>query len=153
MSLITAIGETLTLEGSDCSAGVSNIMTDVKYYESKIIPIGNDTDGATVLYRCAPSSSADTSGGIIYDNDKVVYARITNLHATEWCDISIETGTGDDSWLQFKIGPGGSFIIANHDDWGGDSYSSSWQRQVGTVEATGPDGVNVDVEVFIGLNA
>ena len=128
-------------------------MTDVKYYESKIIPIGNDTDGATVLYRCAPSSSADTSGGIIYNHDKVVYARITNLHATEWCDISIETGEDGDSWLQFKIGPGGSFMITNHDEWGGDASTSSRHREVVTVEATGPDGVDVDVEVFIGYEA
>lgn len=152
MALTATITEELTLEGSDCGASVSNTMEDVVYYESKIIPIGNDTDGATVLYRCADDSSATTSGGIIYDKDKVVYARITNLHATGWCDISIETGIDDQSWLQFKIGPGGSFIITNHANWGGEVGGSD-QRKVGTVEATGPDGVDIDMEVFIGYEA
>jgi len=151
MALTTTITEELTLDGSDCGASASIEQGNVVYYESKIFPLANTgVNDHNVLYRCTDGGHNDEDIGIKYDYNKVKYARITNLDASDDCTISIKTrlSTGH-SYFQIKIGAGGSFIIGDHSQFMHSTTTASHQ----VVEQVSALGSGVDVEVFMGLEA
>ena len=145
MSLTTTITESLTLEGSDCGSSASITQGNVVYYLKKVIPITNSS-GGTSLYTCSSDgASAD------FDYDKLKYARITNLHATDKIYVAVKVRTGTAHYIEFAIDSGGSFIINSHNAW----FSNSTTVSEGVVKEVRVQATNTStyVELFVGYEA
>ena len=106
-TLTTTVGESITLNGKTYGNTITKTHASVKIVREQIITVPNDA--LVILYEAAASASGQT-----FDEDLIVYARITNTDASNYIGLHVLTTEGDEFF--YKVNPGCSFILNAHAD-------------------------------------
>ena len=147
-TLTTTVGESITLNGKTYGNTITKTHASVKIIREQIITV--TSGGEVTLYN-----ATGTGTGITFDDDLIVYARITNTDTSNFIALALENESGDE--FQYKVNPGTSFILSAHAN-AMEATTTGADVTVGTF-TDGTDSIanitaradtaNVDVEVLI----
>ena len=100
-TLTTTVSESITLNGSTYGNTVTKTHTGVKIVRQQTVTVPTSE---VTLFNCA-----DDASGVTFDEDNIVYCRITNTDTANDLSIVFETTQGDETMI--KLIPGCSFIL------------------------------------------
>ena len=152
-TLTTTVSESVTLNGKTFGNSITKTHASVKIVREQIITVPNDA--LVTLYE-----AADSASGTTFDEDLIVYARITNTDTTNFIGLHIITDTGQEAI--YKVNPGCSFVLNAHadafdteddvsdanPDITAEDFSSSTGNDIVKISADA-NTASVDVDVFI----
>ena len=105
-TLTTTVGESITLNGKTYGNTITKTHASVKIVREQIITVPTTM---VTLYEAADDASGQT-----FDEDLIVYARITNTDSSNFIGLHIITDTGQEAI--YKVNPGCSFVLNAHGD-------------------------------------
>ena len=147
-TLTTTVSESVTLNGKTFGNSITKTHASVKIVREQIITVPNDA--LVTLYE-----AADSASGTTFDEDLIVYARITNTDSTNFIGLHFLTTEGDE--LLYKLNAGCSFILNAHagaleteTSSGADITEESFNADADIIKVSADaNTASVDVDVFI----
>tara|TARA_R110001592_G_scaffold134645_2_gene350407 strand:+ start:70 stop:543 length:474 start_codon:yes stop_codon:yes gene_type:complete len=104
-TLTTTVSESITLNGTTYGNTVTKTHGSVKIVRQQIISVL--TTGEVTLYN-----ALGTGTGTTFDDDSIVYVRVTNTDNTNFIALVLENESGDE--FQYRVNPGTSFLLSAH---------------------------------------
>jgi len=105
-TLTTTVSDSITLNGTTYGNTVTKTHASVKVVRQQTVTVPTTM---VTLYQ-----SADAASGSTFDEDLIVYARITNTDTTNFIGLHIITDTGQEAI--YKLNAGCSFVLNAHAD-------------------------------------
>ena len=103
-TLTTTVSESVTLNGKTFGNSITKTHASVKVVREQIVTVPTSM---VTLYE-----AADSASGTTFDEDLIVYARITNTDTTNFIGLHFLTTEGDE--FQYKLTAGTSFLLGAH---------------------------------------
>ena len=103
-TLTTTVSEKITLNGKTYGNTITKTHASVKIVREQIITVPTSE---VTLYN-----ATGTGTGITFDDDLIVYARITNTDTSNFIALVLENESGDE--FQYKVNPGTTFLLGAH---------------------------------------
>ena len=146
-TLTTTVSESVTLNGKTFGNSITKTHASVKVVREQIITVPTTM---VTLYE-----AADSASGTTFDEDLIVYARITNTDSTNFIGLHFLTTEGDE--LLYKLNAGCSFILNAHagaleteTSSGADITEESFNADADIIKVSADaNTASVDVDVFI----
>ena len=146
-TLTTTVSESVTLNGKTFGNSITKTHASVKVVREQIITVPTTM---VTLYE-----AADDASGTTFDEDLIVYARITNTDSTNFIGLHFLTTEGDE--LLYKLNAGCSFILNAHGgaletetSSGADITAESFNADADIIKVSADaNTASVDVDVFI----
>ena len=146
-TLTTTIGESITLNGKTYGNTITKTHASVKVVREQIITVPTTL---VTLYEAADDASGQT-----FDEDLIVYARITNTDVTNYIGLHFLTTEGDE--VLYKLNAGCTFVLNAHagaleteTSSGADLTSESFNADADIIKVSADaNSASVDVEVII----
>ena len=146
-TLTSTIGESITLNGKTYGNTITKTHASVKVVREQIITVPTTL---VTLYEAADSASGQT-----FDEDLIVYARITNTDVTNYVGLHFLTTEGDE--VLYKLNAGCTFVLNAHagaleteTSSGADLTSESFNADADIIKVSADaNSASVDVEVII----
>ena len=146
-TLTTTVSESVTLNGKTFGNSITKTHASVKVVREQIITVPTSM---VTLYE-----AADDASGATFDEDLIVYARITNTDTTNFIGLHFLTTEGDE--LLYKLNAGCSFILNAHagaleteTSSGADITAESFNADADIIKVSADaNTASVDVDVFI----
>ena len=146
-TLTTTVSESVTLNGKTFGNSITKTHASVKVVREQIITVPTTM---VTLYE-----AADSASGTTFDEDLIVYARITNTDTTNFIGLHFLTTEGDE--LLYKLNAGCSFILNAHagaleteTSSGADITAESFNADADIIKVSADaNTASVDVDVFI----
>jgi hypothetical protein len=104
-TLTTTVTDSITLNGTTYGNTVTKTHGSVKILRQQTITV--PTSGEVTLYN-----TLGTGSGTTFDDDLIVYARITNTDTSNSIALVLENESGDE--FQYKVNAGTSFLLSAH---------------------------------------
>ena len=105
-TLTTTVSDSITLNGTTYGNTVTKTHASVKVVRQQTITVPTTM---VILYEAGDSGSGQT-----FDEDLIVYARITNTDTTNYVGLHIITDNGQEAL--YKLNAGCSFVLNAHAD-------------------------------------
>ena len=105
-TLTTTVSDSITLNGTTYGNTITKTHASVKVVRQQTVTVPTSM---VTLYE-----SADAASGSTFDEDLIVYARITNTDTTNFIGLHIITDTGQEAI--YKLNAGCSFVLNAHAD-------------------------------------
>ena len=105
-TLTTTVSDSITLNGTTYGNTITKTHASVKVVRQQTVTVPTTM---VTLYE-----SADSASGSTFDEDLIVYARITNTDTTNFIGLHIITDTGQEAI--YKLNPGCTFVLNAHAD-------------------------------------
>ena len=146
-TLTTTVSESVTLNGKTFGNSITKTHASVKVVREQIVTVPTSM---VTLYE-----AADAASGTTFDEDLIVYARITNTDTTNFIGLHFLTTEGDE--LLYKLNAGCSFILNAHagaleteTSSGADITEESFNADADIIKVSADaNTASVDVDVFI----
>ena len=146
-TLTTTVSESVTLNGKTFGNSITKTHASVKVVREQIVTVPTSM---VTLYE-----AADAASGTTFDEDLIVYARITNTDTTNFIGLHFLTTEGDE--LLYKLNAGCSFILNAHagaleteTSSGADITAESFNADADIIKVSADaNTASVDVDVFI----
>ena len=146
-TLTTTVSESVTLNGKTFGNSITKTHASVKVVREQIITVPTTM---VTLYE-----AADDASGTTFDEDLIVYARITNTDSTNFIGLHFLTTEGDE--LLYKLNAGCSFILNAHagaleteTSSGADISAECFNADADIIKVSADaNTASVDVDVFI----
>jgi len=103
-TLTTTVTDSITLNGTTYGNTVTKTHGSVKILRQQIIAVPTSE---VTLYN-----TLGTGSGTTFDDDLIVYARITNTDTSNFVALVLENESGDE--FQYKLNAGTSFLLGAH---------------------------------------
>ena len=103
-TLTTTVTDSITLNGTTYGNTVTKTHGSVKILRQQTITVPTSE---VTLYN-----TLGTGSGTTFDDDLIVYARITNTDTTNFVALVLENESGDE--FQYKLTAGTSFLLGAH---------------------------------------
>lgn len=103
-TLTTTVTDSITLNGTTYGNTITKTHASVKILRQQTITVPTSE---VTLYN-----TLGTGSGTTFDDDLIVYARITNTDTSNFIALVLENESGDE--FQYKINPGTSFLLGAH---------------------------------------
>jgi hypothetical protein len=105
-TLTTTVSDSITLNGTTYGNTITKTHASVKVVRQQTVTVPTSM---VTLYE-----SADAASGSTFDEDLIVYARITNTDSTNFIGLHIITDTGQEAI--YKLNAGCTFVLNAHAD-------------------------------------
>ena len=103
-TLTTTVSDSITLNGTTYGNSITKTHASVKVLRQQTVTVPTSE---VTLYN-----ATGTGTGINFDDDLIVYARITNTDTSNFIALALENESGDE--FQYKLNPGCTFILNAH---------------------------------------
>lgn len=103
-TLTTTVTDSITLNGTTYGNTVTKTHGSVKILRQQTITVPTSE---VTLYN-----TLGTGSGTTFDDDLIVYARITNTDTSNFVALVLENESGDE--FQYKLNAGTSFLLSAH---------------------------------------
>ena len=100
-TLTSTITDSITLNGTTYGNTITKTHASVKVLRQQTVTVPTSE---VTLFNCADSAS-----GVTFDEDNIVYCRITNTDTSNDLSLVFETTQGDEA--MFKLIPGCTFLL------------------------------------------
>ena len=100
-TLTTTVSESITLNGATYGNTITKTHGSVKVVRQQTVTVPTSE---VTLFNCA-----DSAAGVTFDEDNIVYCRITNTDTANDLSLVFETTQGDEAMI--KLIPGCTFLL------------------------------------------